>query len=292
MPPAARSSSASRSSRSNGSRSAVAWTSTRRPSSVITTLRRRRPSSLPSSRGRGAARRRRRPPRRRPRQPVSAFASPKRSRARLAATYAPQIAAQRVPPSACSTSQSSQTVRSPSASKSTTPRSARPISRWISTVRPPCFPRDASRCDRSPVEAGSSEYSASSTRVPSGTATAERPRRPTRCRAPASSPRPEHRAVRLLEEVGRRDGSELVVAAAVVLLVASSSYGRGLELRDAHAVDGADRQLQEALAERAEHLGVAGGQGTCRRLPGPRSLSNPCARASRRPLSPSRRPRR
>ena len=38
--------------------------------------------------------------------PVSAFESPNRSSAREAATYAPVIAAQRVPPSACSTSQS------------------------------------------------------------------------------------------------------------------------------------------------------------------------------------------
>ena len=80
--------------------------------------------------------------------------------AREAATQAPEIAAQRVPPSAWSTSQSSQSVRSPSASKSQTDRSARPISRWISTVRPPCLPFAASRATRSPVEAGRSEYSA------------------------------------------------------------------------------------------------------------------------------------
>ena len=71
-----------------------------------------------------------------------------------------RIAAHRVPPSACSTSQSSQSVRSPSASKSTTERIARPINRWISIVRPPCLPRDASRSVRAPVDAGSSEYSA------------------------------------------------------------------------------------------------------------------------------------
>ena len=34
------------------------------------------------------------------------------------------------------------------------------MSRWISTVRPWSFPRDASRSTRSPVDAGSSEYSA------------------------------------------------------------------------------------------------------------------------------------
>jgi len=86
--------------------------------------------------------------------------SPARPSARAAATYAPEIAAQRVPPSAWSTSQSSQSVRSPSASRSATERSARPISRWISTVRPFCRPVLASRCVRSPVDAGSSEYSA------------------------------------------------------------------------------------------------------------------------------------
>ncbi len=51
-------------------------------------------------------------------------------------------------------------MRSPSASKSITPRSARPIRRWISTERPSRRPRVASRCLRSPVEAGSIPYSA------------------------------------------------------------------------------------------------------------------------------------
>ena len=51
-------------------------------------------------------------------------------------------------------------VRSPSASKSTTPRRARPIRRWISTVRPSARPLETSRCLRSPVDAGSIPYSA------------------------------------------------------------------------------------------------------------------------------------
>ncbi len=70
------------------------------------------------------------------------------------------IAAQRVPPSASSTSQSTHTVRSPSFSKSITPRSERPIRRWISTVRPSSLPREMSRGLRCPVDAGSIEYSA------------------------------------------------------------------------------------------------------------------------------------
>jgi len=68
--------------------------------------------------------------------------------------------AQRVPPSACSTSQSMCRVRSPSFFRSTTARSERPISRWISCVRPLCLPRAASRSLRVWVERGSMPYSA------------------------------------------------------------------------------------------------------------------------------------
>ena len=53
--------------------------------------------------------------------------------------------AQRVPPSAWRTSQSSTMLRSPSASRSTTLRKERPISRWISMVRPEARPLDTSR---------------------------------------------------------------------------------------------------------------------------------------------------
>ena len=113
------------------------------------------------------------------------------------------IDAQRVPPSAWRTSQSSQSVRSPSASKSHTDRSARPTRRWISTVRPSGLPRETARCVRSPVEAGSIEYSAviqprpllySQRGTPSSTVAVQ-----------STSVLPcavEDRAVRLLEEVG------------------------------------------------------------------------------------------
>ena len=90
----------------------------------------------------------------------------RRRQARSSATKAPVIDAQRVPPSAVSTSQSSQTVRSPSAWKSMTPRSERPMSRWISTVRPSGRPLDTSRALRSPVDAGSIPYSAVTQPVP------------------------------------------------------------------------------------------------------------------------------
>ena len=55
------------------------------------------------------------------------------------------MAAVRVPPSAWRTSQSRMMVRSPSAFMSTTERRDRPMSRWISWVRPPTLPRSDSR---------------------------------------------------------------------------------------------------------------------------------------------------
>src|SRR5487761_2119674 len=76
------------------------------------------------------------------------------------ATQAPVIAAVRVPPSACSTSQSTVIWRSPSACKLTVARKLRPIRRWISTVRPFCLPAEASRRVRSSVARGSMPYSA------------------------------------------------------------------------------------------------------------------------------------
>ena len=76
------------------------------------------------------------------------------------ATQAPVMEAVRVPPSACSTSQSSVIVCWPSRSRSTAARSERPMSRWISCVRPPCLPRAASRSLRVWVARGSMPYSA------------------------------------------------------------------------------------------------------------------------------------
>src|ERR1700739_3451999 len=70
------------------------------------------------------------------------------------------IAAVRVPPSACSTSQSSAIVFSPSAARSMHARSERPISRLISCVRPPMRPLTDSRSERVWVAAGSIAYSA------------------------------------------------------------------------------------------------------------------------------------
>ena len=73
---------------------------------------------------------------------------------------APVIEAHRVPPSAWITSQSIQTVLSPSFSRSTILRSHRPMSLWISCVRPESFPLDASLVVLVFVDEGSIEYSA------------------------------------------------------------------------------------------------------------------------------------
>src|SRR5215471_1560848 len=92
--------------------------------------------------------------------PLSTRACCMRLIAWYSAANAPVMEAVRVPPSACSTSQSSVIVRSPSIRMSTTVRRERPINRWISCVRPPIRPVLASRWPRSCVERGSIEYSA------------------------------------------------------------------------------------------------------------------------------------
>ncbi len=74
--------------------------------------------------------------------------------------YPAVMEAVRVPPSACSTSQSIQIVHSPMAERSVTARSDRPMRRWISWVRPEGRPCWTSRGDRVSVALGSIEYSA------------------------------------------------------------------------------------------------------------------------------------
>src|SRR5207248_2133700 len=80
------------------------------------------------------------------------------SNASATATAAPVIAAVRVPPSACSTSQSTRSVCSPKRKLSSIARMLRPMSRWISCVRPPSCAR--SRGVRVRVARGSIAYSA------------------------------------------------------------------------------------------------------------------------------------
>ena len=82
------------------------------------------------------------------------------SMASCSAMYAPVIAAVRVPPSACKTSQSITMVFSPSSRTSTMARRLRPIRREISWVRPPILPLTASRSLRVWVARGNMAYSA------------------------------------------------------------------------------------------------------------------------------------
>ncbi len=84
----------------------------------------------------------------------------RRRRASARATYAPVIEAVRVPPSAWMTSQSSHSVRGPSNCRLVTARRLRPMSRWISWVRPPTRPRADSRGMRVGLEPGNIPYSA------------------------------------------------------------------------------------------------------------------------------------
>ena len=148
----------------------------------------------------------------------------------VAAMYAPVIDAQRVPPSAWRTSQSSQSVRSPSALKSHTERIARPISRWISIVRPSGRPRVdaaflplAGRRRQQRVLGGHPALALAA--QPARHALLDR----RRAEDDGAALRVEDRAVRLLEEVRLEiEHAELVGARPPVGRVMSQSSGDGL----------------------------------------------------------------
>ena len=164
MPAEARSSRVSSSARLNGSRSAVPWTSTRPPSPVMTTFmsvsartsssygrsRQGVPSTIPTLTAATWSR---------SGNDLTRFSCISRWLAANRAAQAPVMEAQRVPPSAWRTSQSTHRVDSPNALVSVTARRERPIRRWISWVRPPGRPLATSRPDRSPVAPGSMAYS-------------------------------------------------------------------------------------------------------------------------------------
>src|SRR6266511_183995 len=146
------------------------------------------------------------------------------------------------------TSQSSHTVRSPRASRSYAARRERPTRRWISTVRPPWRPERASRCMRSPVEAGSIPYSAviqprpepmSQRGTPSSTVAVQR----TLVRPKEISTEPCACSTKSgTMSIGRSSSARRP----------SLTSSRQLEVADGDLLDPGDRQLQEALAERAE----------------------------------------
>src|SRR5450830_619529 len=166
VPPRARSSSASSSRRSNGAASAVPCTSTNSPRPVTTTFMSvsartsstygrssiGTPSMIPTLTADTESRSGEV-------EPLMAPCSRPHATASASATYAPVMAAVRVPPSACRTSQSSTMVFSPRARTSMIERSERPISREISWVRPPMRPLTDSRSLRVFVARGSIAYS-------------------------------------------------------------------------------------------------------------------------------------
>ena len=83
---------------------------------------------------------------------------------------------------------------------SVTARSDRPISRWISWVRPDCRPRTASRSMRSADEPGSNEYSAVTQplpvpRIQRGTSSSTEAVQSTRVRPMATSTEPAANSV-------------------------------------------------------------------------------------------------
>ena len=193
MPCEARSSKRSSSWRRKACPSAVPCTSTKPPplSSSRRSCRFRR-SNPRHSRDPGQRRRGRCPPRR-PRPGRAAdwcsvrAASSSVSTASASATKPPVIAAVRVPPSACSTSQSSVTVRSPSAFKidhGAQRATDQPLD-LLRAARSACRARPRAR-ERVWVARGSMPYSAVTQPCPSRAGTrARRPRR-SPCRAPAS----------------------------------------------------------------------------------------------------------
>ena len=137
--------------------------------------------------------------------------------ASASATYAPVIDAVRVPPSACSTSQSSTIVFSPSAETSMIARSDRPISREISCVRPPTRPLTDSRSERLDVARGSIEYSAVTQPSPDPFFQRGTPGRERRhAEHLGAAELDEHAALaRLQEAAGQGHGTQLVGRAAV-----------------------------------------------------------------------------
>ena len=107
------------------------------------------------------------------------------------------------------------TWRSPSAAMSHTDRSARPISRWISWLRPEGLPSLTSRRTRSGDEPGSIEYSAVTQPVP----------RPRIQRGTSSSIEAVH-STRVRPKLTRHDPAAISVKSRSKVIGRSSSGAR------------------------------------------------------------------
>src|SRR3954447_24239010 len=158
-------------------------------------------------------------------------------------------------------------VRSPSASRSATPRRLRPISRWISTVRPSGRPLVTSRCLRSPVEAGSMPYSAVIQPRPlpaiqRGTDSCTDAVQMTRVPPQVISAEPVAVLTNPGSMVTGRSSSAArpPLRSRVLVMTAVSSRSRRDLGQHRDVLDRPDRELQEARAGGAQRLGVARAQ--------------------------------
>ena len=209
-------------------------------------------SSPRRSRGRAAARRRRCRPRRLRPSPASARESPKRSSARAggdvgagdrgaarAAVGLEDVAVEPDRPLA-----ERLEVDDAREARGRSAAGSRPCAR-------PACPRDASRCVRSPVEAGSSEYSAVSQPRPWPYSQRGTPPRPIAVQSTFVLPCDvEHRAVRLLEEVDADlERPQLVGSPAV-----AASRGRPRARRASTCSTSAIGSWRKRAPDRAEGL--------------------------------------
>ena len=202
-----------------------------------------------------------------------ALGPPAAGTASASATLAPVIDAVRVPPSAVRTSQSRQRVRAPSASKSMTARSERPMRRWISGRARRARPgRCRAVCGRRWRRGASSiggdpaaDVACHPARDASSTDAEQiRASRPSRSARPGrSAPTPAWNVV------GRGSRRRAPVGALLITRTSKKSDTVLFLLLRRHpvalipqrdALDRPHRQLQEARADLGERLGVAGAQ--------------------------------
>src|SRR3954454_7725598 len=179
------------------------------------------------------------------------------------------MAAVRVPPSACSTSQSRTIVFSPSAFMSTTARRLRPIRRLISWVRTPTRPLTASRSIPSFVESGSITYSTVTQPRPfpdiqRGTPFVNDAVHSTRVFPNEMSAEPSACRLQPRSMVTGRSWSGVRPSARVVSVTGISSIGMGWSVRKfddtgVHQVDGGDLRADEAVRQAQELVGVGAG---------------------------------
>src|SRR4051812_3950405 len=146
---------------------------------------------------------------------------------------------------------------------SQTARRARPISRWISCVRPDGLPSLTSRLIRSGELPGSIEYSAVTQplplpRIQRGTSSSTDAVQSTRVLPKLTRHDPADMAVKSRSNVIGRSSSGARPSARVAVMTPSWQAGRDLRPGDGGGV--VELGAEELGAQGAEHLHVAGGQ--------------------------------